>query len=106
MAYNSTANILSFLASGQTGTTGYAEIVVPKELCVNISNMKVYVDDVETEFGYISVDVYWVVTVVDQHSTHDIQVTIPVFFICANRMCNSHDCRFPLVTLENAPKNS
>lgn len=84
MAYNATTGTLSFSASGQNGTTGYAEVVIPNELCANISSMKVYVDGVETEFEYIYVDygygyVYWIITVIYQHSIHDIQVTIPEF---------------------------
>ena len=84
MAYNATTGTLSFSASGQNGTTGYAEVVIPNELCANISSMKVYVDGLETEFEYIYVDygygyVYWIITVIYQHSTHGIQVTIPEF---------------------------
>jgi hypothetical protein len=84
MAYNATTGTLSFSATGQNGTTGYAEVVIPNELCANISSMKVYVDGLETEFEYTFMDygygyVYWIITVIYQHSTHDIQVTVPEF---------------------------
>jgi hypothetical protein len=89
LLYNSTANALSFSASGPTGTMGYSEIAMPKELCANISTTKVYVDGVETEFTYTALDVYWIITVIYQHSTHDIQVVIPEFTSFALITCVS-----------------
>jgi hypothetical protein len=93
MEYNAANGTLSFSATGQTGTTGYAEIAISQGLCANISSMKVYVDGVETEFTYKSLDasydVYWVLTVVYQHSTHNIQVTIPEFSSFALIACTA-----------------
>ena len=87
MAYNSTTNVLSFSASGPNGTKGYAEVTISKELCANISSMRVYIDGIETEFEYSSLDFdagyavfsYWIITIMYQHSTHDIQIQIPEF---------------------------
>jgi hypothetical protein len=79
LIYNSTAKTLSFSASGLNGSTGYAEIVFSQELCANISDMKVYVDGVQRQFGYTSMDGYWFITVTYNHSTHNIAIAIPEF---------------------------
>ena len=111
MVYNVTANTLSFSATGQTGTKGYAEVMVSKELCANIDSMKVYVDGVETEFEYTSLDtsyyVYWVLTVVYQHSTHDIIVTIPEFSSFALIACTAATiAAFASLKLKKHPETS
>lgn len=87
IAYNSTSNTLTFSATGPNGTKGYAEVTISKELCTDIDDMKVYVDEEETEFQHTSVDYdiggsivsYWIVTVTYQHSTHDIEIQVPEF---------------------------
>lgn len=85
--YDPATRTLSFSASGLNGTMGYAKVKLPKALCANISNLKVYVDGVETGFGYEFFEViwesndysYWIVTVNYQHSTRNIQILIPEF---------------------------
>lgn len=85
--YNSTTNVLSFSVSGPAGTNGYAEVSIPKELCPNISNLRVYVDGNEVEYEYTSDDDSWIIKITYQHSTHNIQIIIPEFSLLVLIAC-------------------
>lgn len=79
LAFNSTANELSFIASGPPGTMGYARVFISKELVANISDLKVYVDENQVNYVTTSTDSSWILYFSYEHSTHDIVIAIPEF---------------------------
>jgi len=79
LAFNSTANELSFIASGPPGTMGYARVFISKELVANISDLKVYVDENQVNYVTTSTDSSWILCFSYEHSTHDIVIAIPEF---------------------------
>ena len=79
LAFNSTANELSFIASGPPGTMGYARVFISKELVANISDLKVYVDEGQVNYVTTSTDSSWILCFSYEHSTHDIVIAIPEF---------------------------
>jgi len=79
LTFNSTANTLSFLASGPDGTNGYARVFISKQLLTNIGDLTVYVDGNQTNYTYSSTDDSWVINITYRHSTHEVQMVIPEF---------------------------
>ena len=79
LTFNSTANELSFTASGPPGTLGYARVFISKELVANISDLKVYVDETQVDYVAAPTDDSWLLYFVYEHSTHNIVVVIPEF---------------------------
>lgn len=79
LSFNSTANVLSFSASGPDGTTGYAKVFISKQLLTDISSLIVYVDGNQTDYTYSCTDNSWTITIMYQHSTHEVQMVIPEF---------------------------
>jgi len=79
LTFNSTANELSFTASGPPGTLGYARVFISKELVANISDLKVYVDETRVDYVATPTDDSWLLYFVYEHSTHNIVVVIPEF---------------------------
>jgi hypothetical protein len=54
LSYNGTTKSLSFSATGQAGTRGYARIMVAKSLINDSSRVGVYVEDAEKGFRMMS----------------------------------------------------
>jgi len=79
LTFNSTANTLSFLASGPNGTTGYAKVFISKQLLTDVNNLKVYIDGNQTGYTYGSTDNSWIINITYKHSTHKVQMIIPEF---------------------------
>lgn len=69
-AFNSTAQELSFVASGPSGSTGYVSIYIPKTLISDISSLKTYVDGTEVTFQSESQSDFWLITFSYSHSEH------------------------------------
>jgi hypothetical protein len=76
LTFNSTANVLSFSISGPSGTNGYTTISIPKSLLSNPENLKLYIDNQQTQFNYTSKDNSWLLTLNYSHSTHDVLLKI------------------------------
>ncbi|MCL1977468.1 MAG: hypothetical protein FWG55_05130 [Candidatus Bathyarchaeota archaeon] len=76
LSFNSETSELSFKASGETGTTGYVSVNMPKTLINNISNLKVYLDGNELTFSSSQESDTWTITITYTHSTHTIVMNL------------------------------
>jgi hypothetical protein len=74
--FNSETSELSFKASGETGTTGYVSVNVPKTLINDISNLKVYIDGNQLAFSNSQESDTWTITITYSHSTHTIVMNL------------------------------
>jgi hypothetical protein len=72
LAFNSTSGELVFTISGQSGTTGYVNVYIPKSLISDASNLKVFVDENAIEFHAESLVDSWFVSFIYSHSTHEV----------------------------------
>ena len=70
MAYNSNNSQLSFTVSGETGTTGYVYVYIPKSLMSDASNLKVWMDQHQLAATTLSDDDSWLVYLTYTHSSH------------------------------------
>jgi hypothetical protein len=75
-AYNSTTQELTFMASGPSGTQGYVDLYIPKTLLSDISQLKAYVDGVQTSFTSESQGDSWLISFTYHHSQHTITMAI------------------------------
>jgi parallel beta-helix repeat protein len=78
LAFNTTSQELSFTASGPSGTTGYARITIAKSLVTDITNIRVYLDNNQTEYSIVSLDDSWLLMFNYTHSTHRVAVDLNV----------------------------
>jgi len=76
LAYNATTNELTFTISGPPGTTGYAEIFIPKNLLKDLSVLTVSFDGNLINYTSSSVKDFWVLHFVYSHSTHNVKVSM------------------------------
>jgi hypothetical protein len=76
VAFNSTTKDLEFSVSGQSGTTGYVNVYVPKSLVKNASDFKVYIDNKEVTFKYSLQEDTWLLTFTYHHSTHAVTINL------------------------------
>ena len=72
LAFNSTSQILSFTASGPSGSTGFANVTISKTLMSDISALQVYLDDSEIGYSSDDLDDSWLIYFTYSHSTHKI----------------------------------
>jgi hypothetical protein len=72
LIFNSKTSELSFTASGESGSTGYVSINIPKTLINDLSNLKVYLDGKELAFNNSQETDTWIITLTYTHSTHTI----------------------------------
>ena len=68
LAFNLTSRILSFSVTGDSGTTGYADVYVAKTLVQDASSIDVYVDGDELDYTVASTDDSWLLHFVYAHS--------------------------------------
>jgi hypothetical protein len=83
LAFNSTSRELCFGVSGDSGTTGYVEVYIPKSLINDISNLKTYLDNEPVDFTTESQSECWLLYFIYQHSSHKVTIDLysPPFFI-------------------------
>ncbi len=74
--FNSTDKTLSFNAVGDSGTKGYAKVIIADTLVADLENMKVYLDGVEVEYSLMSTDDTLYLIINYEHSTHQIVVDL------------------------------
>jgi hypothetical protein len=79
--FNSTDRTLSFNAQGDSGTQGYAKIIVAKTLVTDLENMRVYLDGNQVEYSLLSIDDSWCLIINYEHSTHRIVLDLNVDII-------------------------
>jgi hypothetical protein len=75
LAFNLTAKILTFTVSGPSGTTGYAEVVIGKELIDDISQLIINVDLSPVNYSVIAKETKYVLRFTYQHSIHMVAIT-------------------------------
>ena len=78
LAFNSENHELNFKVSGESGTTGYADVYVAKTIVGDIANVKVYLDDNQIEYTTSSEGDSWLLHFSYQHSTHEVLVSLGV----------------------------
>ncbi len=71
--YNQTVG-LSFTVSGETGTEGYAQVVVPKSLMTESQNIKVRMDGKAINFVLTTIEDSWIISFTYQHSMHQVVI--------------------------------
>jgi hypothetical protein len=76
LAFNSTDQMLSFTASGPSGTRGYAIITIAKSLVANAANIRVYLDGNQLNYSIASTSDSWLLTFDYTHSTHKVTVNL------------------------------
>ena len=76
LSFNSEASELSFTATGETGTTGFVSVNIPKTLIKDISGLKVYLDGKELAFSSSQESDTWTITITYTHSTHTIVMSL------------------------------
>jgi len=81
LAFNTTNWVLSFTASGPSGTRGYVKVTVAKSLVENITNIRVYLDGNQSEYSITSIDDSWLLTFHYIHSTHQVVVDLDINII-------------------------
>jgi hypothetical protein len=76
LTFNSSSRILSFTIDGPSGTTGYANVTVSKELIAETAGLKVYLDGNQTDCTATSTDTDLLLHFVYQHSVHNVTVNL------------------------------
>lgn len=76
LAFNTTSSELSFTASGPSGTSGYVKVTIAKSLIADITGIKVYLDNNQTDYSIESTDGSWLLTFSFTHSAHRIIVDL------------------------------
>lgn len=76
LAYNSTSRVLSFIVAGPSGTMGYANVTMAKDLMGEINGLRVYLDQSILYYTATSTDASWMLHFVYPHSTHDVAVNL------------------------------
>ena len=74
LAYDSTANKLSFVVDGENGTTGYTRVTIAKSLAPDITKLKVRIDKIEYDYTVTEMTDSWILTFTYNHSTHQVEV--------------------------------
>lgn len=75
-SFNSTSRELSFSVSGDSGTTGYVTVNIPKSLSSDISTLKVFLDNTQVAYSFQSNDESWLLYITYHHSTHLIGISL------------------------------
>ena len=74
LAFDSQKQELSFSVSGQSGTTGYANVSVAKNFLASIDNLKVFLDGNQIDRKIISNETSWLITFYYSHSMHQVKI--------------------------------
>lgn len=75
-AFNSSSKILSFVATGESGTTGYVEAYIPTSILNDISQLTTYVDGQQVSHNSRFEGDSWIITFTYSHSQHIITMAI------------------------------
>ncbi len=76
LTFNSTKNELAFTLSGETGTTGFLDVAVAKNLIADIVKLKVYMDGASVNYVATSTAESWILHLTYSHSTHNVIVNL------------------------------
>jgi Tol biopolymer transport system component len=76
LSFNSTSRVLSATVSGPSGTMGYAEVTIAKDLVANIADIKVYLEENQINYTATHTDSSWLLYFSYHHSTRNIMVSL------------------------------
>ena len=77
--FNSTHKELSFVVTGPSNTSGYANVYISKSIIQVVSGVNVYLDGNKVDYSAISTEDSWTLHFTYQHSTHEITVNLASF---------------------------
>lgn len=75
-SFNSDTRDLSFSVSGESGTTGYVYVNIPKSLISDISTIKVCLDENQIDYSIQSQGEGWLLYFTYHHSTHLVDINL------------------------------
>lgn len=76
LTFNSTCKELCFEVSGEKGTIGYIEAIIPKNLLKEGNSIKAYIDGEQVEYEISSTENSWICFFNYSHSTHQITLKL------------------------------
>lgn len=76
LVFDSTHNSLSFGVSGTSGTTGYAQICVPKSLLPDVATLQITLDNSTISYSSFSSGNVWLITIYYHHSSHNVVMAL------------------------------
>jgi hypothetical protein len=76
LIFDSDSRELSFGVSGETGTTGYVEINIPKSVVGDVSGLTVSLDGNQTEYTARAQGESWFLSFSYNHSSHQVTVSL------------------------------
>ena len=74
--FDSTTSQLKFTVSGDSGTTGYVQVCVPKNLLPVPGDLRVSLDGQDVTYQVFSQGDAWIVTTGYHHSTHSVVMAL------------------------------
>lgn len=78
LAFNNESSTLSFNVTGASGTTGFVKFTVAKSLLTNNQDLQAYIDGKQFNYSATSTNDSWVFTFFYSHSTHQIDINLPM----------------------------
>lgn len=72
LAFDSSTSQLSFSVTGSTGTTGYVDVCISKDLVTDPSAIHAFIDGNQTTYTVTSGEDCWILQFAYHHSSHDI----------------------------------
>lgn len=76
ITYNSTSREFSFTVTGSEGSLGYVDAHIAKSLVGDARNIRIYVDDDQTNCSITSTDDSWILAFSYTHSTHNVIIDL------------------------------
>lgn len=76
LIFDSETGDLGFSVTGPSGTVGYTDVVIPKSLISDVSNLSVYLDGEKTSFTSVEESNSWQIHFTYAHSTHQVVVSL------------------------------
>lgn len=76
LAFNSTTRELRFNVSGPSGTRGFVDVTIAKNLVADITSLKVYLDGSSMNYTAMSTPDSWLLHFAYSHSTHSVRIDI------------------------------
>ena len=76
LAFNPNNLKLSFTVIGPSGTQGYVRVTVAKSLVDDIEDVKVYLNNEQTDYTATSLDDSWLLHFTYRHSTHEVTISL------------------------------
>jgi hypothetical protein len=76
LAFNSTSKELGFTVSGSSGTMGFVDVAIAKNLVTDVTGIKVYLDGNQLNYTVASMQDSWLLHFTYQHSTHSVMINL------------------------------